>query len=108
MERAVLAVVKRASQLTPSYTERLNALRAHKGQLLQAKRNGLSVRQIHAELCKNLAFRITYRHVLIVIHEAEKGDGVGGTKKGESKTSRAGVTLNDLAKEKKSRSRRIS
>ena len=108
LERAVEAVMKRASQLEPSYTERLNALRAHKSQLLNAKRKGLSVRQIHAELSKKVAYRITYRHVLIVIREAENGDGVDGVKNGRTKTPRAGVALNDPDKEKNSRSRRIS
>ena len=72
LERAVEAVLARAKTLEPTYDERLAALRSHKAELLAAKRKGLSVREIHRELSKNLPYRIDYRTVLTVLHEAEK------------------------------------
>lgn len=62
----------KANQLEPSYEERFDALRSHKSKLLEAKRKGLSAREIHKELSKNLPYHITYKVVLAVLHEAEK------------------------------------
>ena len=75
-ERAVAAVIAKANQLEPTYEERLDALRAHKSKLLEAKRKGLSAREIHKELSKNLPYHITYKVVLAILHEAEnEGNG---------------------------------
>lgn len=72
IKRAVEAVTARAKALEPPYEERIDALRAYKGKLLDAKRSGLSARQIHEELTKNVSFHITYKAVLAVLHEAEQ------------------------------------
>lgn len=72
IKRAVEAVTARAKALEPPYEERIDALRAYKGKLLEAKRTGLSARQIHEELSKNISFHITYKAVLAVLHEAEQ------------------------------------
>lgn len=72
IKRAVEAVTARAKALEPPYEERIDALRAYKRKLLEAKRSGLSARQIHEELSKNVSFHITYKAVLAVLHEAEE------------------------------------
>lgn len=70
-ERAIGAVMARANQLEPTYEERIDELRSHKNKLLEAKRKGLSAREIHKELCKNLPYHVSYKSVLAILHEAE-------------------------------------
>ena len=65
----------------------MDALRAYKGKLLEAKLKGLSARQIHQELSKNLSFHITYKALLAVLHEAEEELRSAAAKEDASKTS---------------------
>ena len=85
IKRAVEAVTARAKALEPPYEERIDALRTYGKALLEAKRSGLSARQIHEELSKNIPFHITYKAVLAVLHEAEEELNGAAPKKGLSK-----------------------